>query len=97
LRAAILNQIGDTKLELRTDVTTTDVGAREVRIRVRATGVCHSDVSAMDGTLPAPAPGIIGHEGAGGMISKRTTLDEINDALQALKDGANVIRQIVTF
>jgi S-(hydroxymethyl)glutathione dehydrogenase/alcohol dehydrogenase len=32
-----------------------------------------------------------------GMISKRITLDEINDGLQALKDGANVIRQIVTF
>jgi S-(hydroxymethyl)glutathione dehydrogenase/alcohol dehydrogenase len=31
------------------------------------------------------------------MISKRITLDEINDGLQALKDGANVIRQIVTF
>jgi S-(hydroxymethyl)glutathione dehydrogenase / alcohol dehydrogenase len=65
MKAAVLNQIGDTKLELRDDVTTTDVGPREVRIRMRATGVCHSDVSAMDGTLPALVPGIIGHEGAG--------------------------------
>lgn len=68
MKAAVLNQIGDTKLELRDDVTTTDVGAREIRIRVRATGVCHSDVSAMDGTLPALAPGIIGHEGAGEIV-----------------------------
>jgi S-(hydroxymethyl)glutathione dehydrogenase/alcohol dehydrogenase len=30
-----------------------------------------------------------------GMITKRITLDEINDALQALRDGANVIRQMV--
>ncbi|TDV52335.1 Zn-dependent alcohol dehydrogenase [Actinophytocola oryzae] len=65
MKAAVLNQIGDTELELRDDVTTAAVGPREVRIRVRATGVCHSDVSAMDGTLPALAPGIIGHEGAG--------------------------------
>jgi S-(hydroxymethyl)glutathione dehydrogenase/alcohol dehydrogenase len=31
------------------------------------------------------------------MISRRITLEEINDGLQALRDGANVIRQIVTF
>lgn len=68
MKAAVLNQIGDTKLELRDDVRTTDVGPHEIRIRVRATGVCHSDLSAMDGTLPALAPGIIGHEGAGEVV-----------------------------
>jgi S-(hydroxymethyl)glutathione dehydrogenase/alcohol dehydrogenase len=76
MKAAVLNQIGDTKLELRDDVTTTDVGAREVRIRVRATGVCHSDVSAMDGTLPALAPGIIGHEGAGEIVEIGSNVTE---------------------
>jgi S-(hydroxymethyl)glutathione dehydrogenase / alcohol dehydrogenase len=68
MRAAVLNQIGDTKLELRDDVRTTAVGPHEIRIQVRATGVCHSDLSAMDGTLPALAPGIIGHEGAGEVV-----------------------------
>jgi S-(hydroxymethyl)glutathione dehydrogenase / alcohol dehydrogenase len=68
MKAAVLNQIGDTKLELRDDVTTAAVGPREIRIKVRATGVCHSDVSAMDGTLPALAPGIVGHEGAGEVV-----------------------------
>ncbi|MBB4904126.1 alcohol dehydrogenase catalytic domain-containing protein [Actinophytocola algeriensis] len=111
MKAAVLNQIGDAELELRDDVTTTAVGPEEVRIRVRATGVCHSDISAMDGTLPALAPGVLGHEGAGevvetggnpafgygkldldGMITTRITLDEVNDAL---RDGANVIRQMV--
>jgi S-(hydroxymethyl)glutathione dehydrogenase / alcohol dehydrogenase len=68
MRAAVLNQVGDTKLELRDDVRTVGVGEREIRIRVRATGVCHSDLSAMDGTLPALAPGILGHEGAGEVL-----------------------------
>jgi len=68
MKAAVLNQIGDTKLELRDDVTTTDVRPKELRVRVRATGVCHSDLSAMDGTLPALTPGIIGHEGAGEVV-----------------------------
>jgi S-(hydroxymethyl)glutathione dehydrogenase/alcohol dehydrogenase len=77
MKAAVLNQVGDTKLELRDDLTTTDVGTREVRIRVRATGVCHSDVSAMDGTLPALAPGIIGHEGAGEVVEVGSHVTEL--------------------
>ena len=77
MKAAVLNQIGDTKLELRDDVTTTDVGPREIRIKVRATGVCHSDLSAMDGTLPALAPGIIGHEGAGEVVEVGPLVDQL--------------------
>jgi S-(hydroxymethyl)glutathione dehydrogenase/alcohol dehydrogenase len=83
MKAAVLNQIGDTKLELREDVRTTDVGPAEVRIRVRATGVCHSDLSAMDGTLPALAPGIIGHEGAGEVV-------EIGERVTSLAVGDHV-------
>jgi S-(hydroxymethyl)glutathione dehydrogenase/alcohol dehydrogenase len=66
--AAVLNQIGDAKLELRDDVTLTPVGSHDVRVRVRATGVCHSDLSAMTGALPALAPGVLGHEGAGEVV-----------------------------
>jgi S-(hydroxymethyl)glutathione dehydrogenase/alcohol dehydrogenase len=87
MKAAVLNQIGDTKLELRDDVTTAEVGPREIRIRVRATGVCHSDLSAMDGTLPALAPGIIGHEGAGEVV-------EVGPLVDRLAPGDHVI---VTF
>jgi S-(hydroxymethyl)glutathione dehydrogenase/alcohol dehydrogenase len=32
-----------------------------------------------------------------GMISKRITLDEINDGLDALRGPGNLVRQIVTF
>src|SRR6266545_7225399 len=77
MKAALLNQIGDTKLELRDDVTTAEVGPREVRIKVKATGVCHSDLSAMDGTLPALAPGIIGHEGAGEVVEVGSQVDHL--------------------
>lgn len=65
MKAAILQQIGDDKLEVRDDVSTVAPGPGEVRVRIRAAGVCHSDLSAMDGTLPALAPGILGHEGCG--------------------------------
>jgi S-(hydroxymethyl)glutathione dehydrogenase/alcohol dehydrogenase len=77
MKAALLNAIGDTKLELRDDVSTAEVGPREVRIKVKATGVCHSDLSAMDGTLPALAPGIIGHEGAGEVVEVGSLVDQL--------------------
>jgi aryl-alcohol dehydrogenase len=37
----------------------------EVLVRVVATGVCHTDALAREGDMPFPAPGVLGHEGAG--------------------------------
>lgn len=84
MKAAVLNQVGDDKLELREDVTTTAPGPDEIRIKVKACGVCHSDLSAMDGTLPALAPGVIGHEGAGEVV-------EIGSSVTSLAPGDHVV------
>src|SRR5262245_33872152 len=46
MRAAVLHAIGDEKIEIRDDVTVIGPAPGEVRIRVRAAGVCHSDLSA---------------------------------------------------
>lgn len=40
-------------------------GPGEVRLKIHACGLCHSDVSALDGKFPFPRPLILGHEGAG--------------------------------
>ncbi|UKY49246.1 Zn-dependent alcohol dehydrogenase [Streptomyces inhibens] len=40
-------------------------GPGQVRIRLAAAGVCHSDLSLSNGTLRQPAPAVLGHEGAG--------------------------------
>ena len=37
----------------------------EVMIKLSACGVCHSDLSATNGTIPFPPPLVLGHEGAG--------------------------------
>lgn len=37
----------------------------EVTLRLAACGVCHSDLSATNGTIPYPLPLVLGHEGAG--------------------------------
>ena len=36
-----------------------------MRVDIQAAGVCHSDVSVIDGTIPFPTPVVLGHEGAG--------------------------------
>src|ERR1700742_4767986 len=40
-------------------------GPGEVLVKVVASGVCHTDALARDGDMPFPAPGVLGHEGAG--------------------------------
>jgi S-(hydroxymethyl)glutathione dehydrogenase/alcohol dehydrogenase len=42
-----------------------DPGPREVRVRIRATGLCHSDLHVIDGAMAVPMPVVLGHEGAG--------------------------------
>ena len=50
------------KAEIRNDVEVRAPGHGEVWVRIAAAGVCHSDVSVMDGTIPWPAPSLMGHE-----------------------------------
>ena len=40
-------------------------GPGEVRVRMAASGVCHSDLHVLDGDWTRPAPTVMGHEGAG--------------------------------
>jgi S-(hydroxymethyl)glutathione dehydrogenase / alcohol dehydrogenase len=42
-----------------------EVGPGQVRVRIRAAGVCHSDLSMVNGTLQPPYPLVLGHEAAG--------------------------------
>jgi NDMA-dependent alcohol dehydrogenase len=41
----------------------------EIKIRIGAAGVCHSDLSVQNGTMPLPPPIVPGHEGAGEVIA----------------------------
>lgn len=84
MRAAVLHEIGQDKLEVLDDVEAVGFGPGKVRIRVRATGLCHSDVSAMSGVLPQPAPFIPGHEGAGEIL-------DLGDGVTGLSEGQRVL------
>ncbi|HPG26987.1 MAG: Zn-dependent alcohol dehydrogenase [Spirochaetaceae bacterium] len=52
-------------LALIDDLEVRDPGPGEVEIEIRASGVCHSDLSVVNGTIPYPTPVVLGHEGAG--------------------------------
>jgi S-(hydroxymethyl)glutathione dehydrogenase/alcohol dehydrogenase len=62
-RAAVLDEIGG-ELVVQ-DVRLAAPGHGEVRVRIAASGVCHSDWNAVSGLSPSPLPAVLGHEGAG--------------------------------
>ena len=47
------------------EVELDEVREDEVRVKMAASGVCHSDYSVIDGTIPKNYPIVLGHEGAG--------------------------------
>jgi S-(hydroxymethyl)glutathione dehydrogenase / alcohol dehydrogenase len=73
-------------VELR-DVKLADPKAGEIRIAVRASGVCHSDLSIQNGTVPFPRPPLVpGHECAGEVL-------EVGEGVSRFKVGDHVVTQ----
>ncbi|BDH11158.1 Zn-dependent alcohol dehydrogenase [Streptomyces hygroscopicus] len=63
VRAAVLPAV-NAPLQV-TEIDLPEPGPGQVRIRLAAAGVCHSDLSLSNGTLRQTAPAVLGHEGAG--------------------------------
>ena len=63
-KAAVMTGI-DQPLEIRDDVEVEAPRAGEIKVRMGASGVCHSDLSMQNGTMMAATPIVLGHEGAG--------------------------------
>jgi S-(hydroxymethyl)glutathione dehydrogenase/alcohol dehydrogenase len=75
VRAAVLSKQGG-QLEVR-DITLGDPGPGQVKVRVAAAGVCHSDLSLANGTLLQEVPAVLGHEGAGVVIGVGEGVDRV--------------------
>jgi Zn-dependent alcohol dehydrogenase len=56
---------GEGRAEVTDDLDVDAPGPHDVLVRVVASGLCHTDQSVLDGTIPWPAPAVLGHEGAG--------------------------------
>ena len=72
------------QLEVRDDVAVRDPRPHEVRVRIHNAGLCHSDVSVVDGTIPFPTPVVLGHEGAG-------VVEQVGDAVTKVQVGDHVV------
>lgn len=67
-----------------TDVDLDAPKAGEVRVRIAAAGVCHSDLHVRRGEWPAPAPLVMGHEGSG-------VVTALGDGVTGLDVGDHVV------
>jgi S-(hydroxymethyl)glutathione dehydrogenase/alcohol dehydrogenase len=81
-RAAVLRQSG-TPLAIE-QVTSRDPAPTDVVVRMRAAGLCHTDLEVIDGSLRYPLPMILGHEASG-------VVEEVGSAVRNVRVGDHVI------
>ncbi len=85
MKAVVAHELNKISVE---DVTLDGPKAQEVRIRMAAVGVCHSDLSVINGTIPQPFPIVLGHEGAG-------VIEEVGEGVTHVEPGDHVIMSFV--
>ncbi|WAH37854.1 zinc-dependent alcohol dehydrogenase family protein [Alicyclobacillus dauci] len=90
IRAAVLHEMGlpapyaeSKPLKIET-LDLDPPGPGEVLVRIRAAGLCHSDLSVINGSRPRPTPMVLGHEAAGEVF-------EVGEGIQDLKAGDHVV------
>lgn len=93
-RAAILTRSGapapyalSKPLEIA-EIDLAPPGPGEVLLRMGAAGLCHSDLSVIDGNRPRPVPMALGHEGAG-------VVEELGEGVVDLAVGDHVVTAFV--
>ena len=62
----------------------------EVLVRIVASGICHSDISVMNGTIEWPAPAVLGHEGAG-------VIEQVGAGVTGLAPGDHVVLHTLAY
>src|SRR5437870_3667791 len=89
-RAAILNAIGakapfgvSTPLAIE-EVELAPPGPGEILVKIAAAGLCHSDLSVINGDRPRPMPMALGHEAAG-------VVEQLGDGVTDLRRGDHVV------
>ena len=89
-KAAVLYEMGLPRPFTRSnplkieELTLDPPGINEVVVKIKAVGLCHSDLSVIDGNRPRPLPMILGHEAAGEVI-------ELGSGVKKLEIGDHVV------
>jgi alcohol dehydrogenase len=90
IRAAVIRQMGLPQPYARSkplaieEVELAGPGEREVLVQVKAAGLCHSDLSTINGDRPRQMPMVLGHEAAGVVV-------ECGPGVSDLKAGDHVV------
>src|SRR5258708_9542202 len=90
IRAAVLNAIGakapfaETNPLVIEELELAGPGHGEVLVKIAAAGLCHSDLSVINGDRPRPMPMALGHEAAG-------IVEALGDGVSDLKRGDHVV------
>ena len=94
ITAAVLREIGRPAPYARSmplsleQVELDAAGPGEVLVRIRAAGLCHSDLSVIDGNRPRPMPMVLGHEAAG-------VVEQVGVGVTGLARGDHVVAAFV--
>src|SRR6478672_9101055 len=94
IKAAVLNQMGAATPYAQSkplgieEVDLDDPGHGEALVRIGAAGLCHSDLSVIDGNRPRPTPMVLGHEAAG-------IVEKLGPGVDDLKLGDHVVMVFV--
>jgi alcohol dehydrogenase len=92
MTAAVLRQFdakqpfADSKPISIEEVTLDPPGPNEVLVKIGGAGLCHSDLSVINGDRPRPEPLVLGHEGAGSVV-------EIGSAITDVEVGDHIVFQ----
>jgi S-(hydroxymethyl)glutathione dehydrogenase / alcohol dehydrogenase len=81
-RAAVLHA-AQTPMSIET-VTAATLKSTDVLVRIRAAGLCHTDLEVIDGSLRYPMPIVLGHEAAG-------IVEQVGPAARGVKAGDHVV------
>ena len=81
-RAAVLNRVGEPLTLDSLDMAPLQPG--DVLVKMRASGLCHTDLEVMQGSLAYPLPIVLGHEGAG-------IVEAVGAAVTSVRPGDHVI------
>ena len=81
-QAAVLHEPG-TPLRIET-IVATDLQPTDVLVRIRAAGLCHTDLEVIQGQLRYPMPIVLGHEAAG-------IVENVGSEVQGVQPGDHVV------
>jgi S-(hydroxymethyl)glutathione dehydrogenase/alcohol dehydrogenase len=77
MRAAVVFEPGG-PFTVRDDVVRRDPGPDEAVVRIRAAGLCHTDLSLARGDFGQPLPAVLGHEGAGEVVAIGSAVTDVH-------------------